>query len=215
MQLDELLGFRFSWAGQSNVDSEVVKTLWEITKGGGTAEQRETVINENRILFAWYDLIGKENKLAPHHPLVAEAYWLGSVLLRRDYDYNNLHFPPEYTGVLEERRDTLRGKLPHHNLHVNVFGRLTEPEATAEKIANCRVIPVKIQSAGLEDAWTITYSGDDIFAQDPFQLISKEILHQQELPLAAVHNGVVCAILDKPSYNRLIQHGFTLQSAAK
>jgi len=199
MKLDHLLGFRFAHASLPH-DSREAQTLF-----GCIMQQKDiapgfNVLQRLPIIWKWYELIAQANGLQPENSLVHKAYWLGSSLLERPYDFSGIH---EYVTTNFRHAEFFDppkpGTFPHHNPgHVGTYSILSKPDAPEEDIAMCFV--------RLAIAMDETFVSDVVIPDLSYHANPFELPFEKGTPVA-VHRGIVCAVLDPGGVANLRKFG--------
>lgn len=197
------LGFRFAYSTISDKASSEAKTLFNAGMGDKLAEKNAFDIIEGfPIVTEWYNLIADANKLHFTDPKVAEAYWIGSELLDRSFDYSNIHnFIKKKFGVGKRVNPS---RPAHHNVHVSTFGILSRPDASISQIQACKVIPITYF-----DGMPLSHQMETQFISErnlslcnPFNLKTDNATH------GAFHRKIYCAELNNRQMQNLIKYGY-------
>jgi len=175
-----------------------------VALGKGDVQDGFEELERFPVVMEWYRLIGEANGLDPRHPLVAEAYWLGSSLLDREYDITPIHnhlverFPERFSDP-NISPSAPSGHPPHHNLHVMTYGIISRPDSSAEDIEACKVSPVRLLSAGNVESLV---DGRRLQVQDSFNLA------KDYGGLVAVHSNTICSTIDDKTADAIMKYGF-------
>lgn len=205
MNLDKGLGHRFSWATQKDPNSNDSMMLFNAGRYGNQIDDANKIIQGFPVVMEWYKLIGSANDLDPLHPLVAEAYWVGNDLLERDYDFQGIHetiterFANRFKDKIPKAPEA--GTFPHHNLHVAIYGIVSDPNATELDRMACRVIPGRVNLQGTIDS-VLDIHSDSITIDNPFHFG----LGNGDLVL--LHRNTICAKVDDNTVRRVLKYGY-------
>lgn len=206
MDLDKGLGYRFSWATQKNPNSNDSMMLFNAGKYGNQIDDANKIIQGFPVVMEWYKLIGGANDLDPLHPLVAEAYWVGNDLLERAYDFQGIHetITERFADKFKERVPVSPepGNFPHHNLHVAIYGIVSDPSASGEDRLSCRVIPGRVNLQWKVDNFLGIQAHDSVDLNNPFHFV----LGNGDLVL--LHRGIVCAKANDNTVRRVLKYGY-------
>jgi len=198
-ELDRTLGFRFSYVTQ-DPKSEKARGLLEVINNTDVEKGFE-ILATFPVILQYYEAIAKANDLPIDHPLVAEAYWLGSSLLNRAMDISKIHrFMQEKFSQFSSMPEPEQKPL-HHNFHVRNYGIASKPNTTQEELDSCLVTPTYI----------FTREG---YAQSLKSLENVDLTNPFNFPLksnslVAVHKDAVCARIDNSIKERLLRYCFS------
>jgi len=199
--MDELIGFKFSYSTMKDKDSANAKLLYSVAMGTHDKRAGIQIIANFPIVTKWYELIAKHNNLDVFDPLVAKAYWIGNSLLDKSYDFS------EINNFLEKKYSIRNGvpenSIPHHNLHVNNFGIISDSFASDKKVKSCVVKPVEYKDfTGLAIS---LIDNEKQIVSNPFDFEIKQG------DIGAVHRNTLCALLDEDALYNLRKYGFEKQ----
>ncbi len=197
---DEAISAKFVYPTIKDKDSLEAKILLAVARGEKEPKAAWEVLQTFPILMRWYDFIAEGNKgqifmaqgtreIRADDAIIGNVYWLGQELFVKDYDFTSIHeyfinnFPQFRNGSAPK---IPQGVQPHHNIYVDTYGIASNPDASDEEIAACRLIPAATIS---KNTAVSNIDGKEMKYENPYG-------YDLRSHLVLMHQGIVCKIVD-------------------
>ena len=200
------LGFRFCYAAvhdNPNFTREA-EILFELGQGPYINHRSKPSEDEGwqalerfPIVLEGYKLIASHHDLDFKDPKVAEAYWIGTDLVKSNFNFSSVHnfIRDNFQRV---PRFNLTGKRADHNLYISAYGILTKPGATPQEEKDCKISAVWWDHSTKA---AIDENGNPVEISNPFAF------NLQDLDLTlAVHRGIACDSIESKIAKRKLSH---------